>query len=57
MQDALAFVTVALAFAYLGFKLVLEPRLRSRRPDVRADRLVRRHRGPAPAPHRRGGCH
>lgn len=56
VQDVLAFVTVALAVAYLGFKVVLEPRLRARRPDVPARSLVRRNRAAAP-PMRGGGCH
>lgn len=55
MQDVLAFLTVAAAVGYLGFKLVLEPRLRARRPHVPTRALVRKNR-PAPPPPR-GGCH
>lgn len=55
VQDVLAFVTVALAVAYLAFKLVLEPKLRARRPDVPARSLVRKNRSPSPP--RSGGCH
>jgi hypothetical protein len=56
-QEVLALVTVALALAYLFFKLALEPRLRARRPDVRANMLVRKNRPDAAPPQRRGGCH
>jgi len=55
-QDALALVAVVLAFAYLFYKLALEPRLRSRRPHVAASALVRKNR-PAERPRRSGGCH
>lgn len=55
-QDALALVTVALAFGYLSYKLAVEPRLRSRRPHVAANALVRKNR-PAESRRRSGGCH
>lgn len=55
-QDALALVTVVLAFGYLFYKLALEPRLRSRRPHVAASALVRKNR-PVETRRRSGGCH
>ncbi len=50
MQEVLAATTVALAAAYLAFKLFFQPAWRARRPDVPAARLVRRRRDDS-------GCH
>lgn len=42
IQEVLATATVTLAAVYLVYKLVLQPALRDRAPDVPARRLRRR---------------
>jgi len=47
-QEALTWLVVAVALAYLVYKFVLEPRLRSRRPHVATRSIVRRNRASPP---------
>jgi len=54
IQEILAATTVTAAAVYLGFKLLLLPSLRAKRPDVPVSRLLRKR-----SPRNTGGsgCH